>query len=506
MHTMKRPRAKKDSIVRSVSRRPVEQYWSGAKPISSSAHRRLTFADALTPQWDSGGSQRIRVSYCTTCHGRLWQLAQTLFDNLDRLRSDEEIVLLDYGSPDGLARFVESSQRCRDAINQGRLTYVYAEAEKHHCSKAKNLAHRLGRGDILVNLDADNSNAGMREVIDQCFSGRIDDIAVHMDDGAAGAFGRICIPRYWFYMLGGYDESFAPSAYQDRDLLKRAAASGLRYVWAPTDAPPPIPNTIQEKVSHTGEDNWNSMRTTNREISDRNLREGRLVANAQGWGEARVRINFGEELSLAPILPNLISVVLCGSKRLSHVNELLELYNQMLLVGEILVVNNHAKFPIEKSERIDSKVTVVNADGLLGRLSRVAVAAQASCPAVLLTDDKIFVPEPTLAALHKGWWIDPSILHGVVSHVYSAAGSGRRTVAPCDVMPTRAVLTTAYDCFRSICYARQMNAGSQRRSTGHREDFLLSYTVASAAGRPNMAYRLPVEELPSSRRPAYPLA
>lgn len=500
MHTMKGPTGKKRPAGSGVSH-PVEQDRPVQGSFSSAALHSFTYADILTPQRGPAidDSEQVRVSYCTTCHGRLWQLAQTLFDNLDRLHDDEEIVLLDYGSPDGLARFVESSQRCRDAINRGRLSYVYTEAKRHHCSKAKNLAHRLGRGDILVNLDADNSIVGMRAVIDRHFLGRIDDVVVHMDDGEAGAFGRICIPRYWFYTLGGYDESFAPSSYQDRDLLKRAAASGLHYIWAPSDTPPPIPNTLQEKVSHTGEDNWHAMRTMNREISDRNLREGRLIANTQGWSEARVRVNFGEEMSLAPILPNLISVVLCGSKRLSQVNELLELYNQMLLVGEIMVVNNHVRFPIEKSERIDSKVTVVNACGSLGPLSRVAAAAQASYPAVLLTDDKIFLPESTVTELHKGWWIDPSILHGVVSDAEALPGSKKKAVAPCEFMPTRAVLTTVYDCFRSLCYAPRLNDEFPRRSGRHREDLLLSYTVASAARRPNMAYRLQVEEMPRRR-------
>src|SRR5580692_8106533 len=178
--------------------------------------------------WAANGNAtyHIRVSYCVTCHGRLWQLALTLFDNLDHLRDDEEIVLLDYGSPDGLSRFVESSVRCQEAIRRGQLVYAHTEADTHHCSKAKNLAHRLGRGDLLVNLDADNSNAGMRAVIDEWFVDDRNDVVLHMDDGTAGAFGRICLSRYWFYTLGGYDEAFLPSGYQDRDLLKRAAASG----------------------------------------------------------------------------------------------------------------------------------------------------------------------------------------------------------------------------------------------------------------------------------------
>jgi hypothetical protein len=462
--------------------------------------RTSTFADTLSPQPSSAvHSRKLRVSYCTTCHGRLWQLALTLFDNLDHLRDDEEIVLLDYGSPDGLSRFVESSERCRHAINRGQLTYAYTPADRHHCSLAKNLAHRLGRGDLLVNVDADNNIQGMREVIDEYFANSIDEVILHMDDGTAGAFGRICIPRYWFYTLGGYDESFAPSAYQDRDLLKRASASGLRYIWSPAAAPVPIPNTMHEKISHTGQENWHTMRAANRAISEKNLQEGRLVANAHGWGAANLSINFGEEQRFPPVMPNLISVVLCGSKRLSRINELLELYNEMMLVGEILVVSSNATSPFEKNERNDSKVTVVNASGSLGPFSRFAVGAQASFPAVLLTDDRIFLPETTLAALHKGWWTDPSVLHGVVHGAQALNGSHRKTVSPCEVMPTRGVLTTVLDCFRSICYASRYNAdfaGKRRRDS---VDRLLSHVVTSATRRPNLAYRLPVEELWSTR-------
>lgn len=442
----------------------------------------------------------IRVSYCVTCHARLWQLALTLFDNLDRLHRDEEIVLLDYGSPDGLARFVESSERCREAIRRGQLTYAYTDADHHHCPKAKNLAHRLGRGDLLVNLDADNSNAGMRPIIDDCFANGLRDVVLHMDDGTAGAFGRICIPRYWFYTLGGYDEAFFPSGYQDRDLLKRAAASGLRYIWSPTGAPAPIANTMHEKVSHTGEDNWHNIRNANREMSERNLQEGRLIANVQGWGAATISINFGKPQELPATLPNLISVVMLGSRSLSRVNEILELYNRMLLIGEILVVNNNAYRPVERIERTDSKVSVINGSGALGLFSRFAAAAQASFPAVLLTDDRIFLPEESLAELHKGWWTDPSILHGILHDPGSVKGRKGKMTEPCEIMPTRAVLTTVLDCFRSLCYASRFNCEFSGKRSRNRGDLLLSYVVANAARRPNLAYRLPFEELSSKGR------
>jgi len=124
---------------------------------------------------------------------------------------------MDYGSPDGLGRFVESSSRCREAIERGQLIYAHTEAANYHCPKAKNLAHRLGRGDLLVNLDADNSNRGIRRVIERCYSDPNESTVLQMDEGTKGdplrgTFGRICIPRYWFYRLGGYDESFLPTS------------------------------------------------------------------------------------------------------------------------------------------------------------------------------------------------------------------------------------------------------------------------------------------------------
>ena len=47
-----------------------------------------------------------RVSFCTTCKGRLWQLEQTLPNNLKILDDYSEIVLLDYQSPDGLKNYI----------------------------------------------------------------------------------------------------------------------------------------------------------------------------------------------------------------------------------------------------------------------------------------------------------------------------------------------------------------------------------------------------------------
>ncbi len=63
--------------------------------------------------------------------------------------------MVDYGSSDGLSQWVW--RHFESDIQQGRLRFFEVKNEvRWNVSKAKNLAHRLARGDYLFNLDADN--------------------------------------------------------------------------------------------------------------------------------------------------------------------------------------------------------------------------------------------------------------------------------------------------------------------------------------------------------------
>ena len=48
----------------------------------------------------------LLISYCTTCSNRLWQLALTLPENLENLKDDEEIIIVNYGSKDDLNKYI----------------------------------------------------------------------------------------------------------------------------------------------------------------------------------------------------------------------------------------------------------------------------------------------------------------------------------------------------------------------------------------------------------------
>jgi hypothetical protein len=417
--------------------------------------------------------RQIEVSYCITCHGRLWQIALTLFDNLRRLRDDEELVLLDYGSPDGLNRFIESSTTCQSAMESGRLVYAQTAAKHYHCPKAKNLAHRLARGKLLVNLDADNSNCRMRAAIGRRFSNG-DDLILQMDEGVhgdplRGTFGRICVPRYWFYRLGGYDEAFEPIGHQDQDLIWRAKALGLRHVVASTGGPAPVRNTMVEKASHTGKRSWHVMWRANEKASRRNLKEGRLVANAQGWGSADVAINFNEARFLSPVSAQLISLVLLHRHpSLPLLVTLLDRYSAMPLIGEILLVNCNREFTIAP-DHASSKVRPVNSLQQSQPFPATAAGALADFPAVLLTSDDVFLSEDLLKRLHKAWFRDPSMLHAL-----AAGASGHHR----GVNLSLGVLTTPAACMTVLANGARLCAELALDLPYRCEDILLSFSAS----------------------------
>lgn len=101
------------------------------------------------------------ISYCTTCHGRLWQLKQTLDHNLAfTVAGKFELSVLTYNDTDTheyLYRYYA------DYIAAGTLRVkshfedkVFADGSKWSCGYVKDLVHNMARGNVLFNLDADN--------------------------------------------------------------------------------------------------------------------------------------------------------------------------------------------------------------------------------------------------------------------------------------------------------------------------------------------------------------
>ena len=180
--------------------------------------------------------------------GRLNHLQETLPKNLYGNQGFEglEFVLLDYSSRDGLAGWIKA--RFMPEIKSGLLVYYRAEGyQRFFMAHAKNVAHRLARGEIVCNVDADN--------------------------------------------LTGW-------GFEDKDLLQRARLAGLRGHRIGNEFLDALPHSDSLRVRHGSEkDRWSS-NGIHREIAQRNAAQECTVANrGRPWGVATVKRNFSTVLA-----------------------------------------------------------------------------------------------------------------------------------------------------------------------------------------------------------------
>jgi len=179
--------------------------------------------------FDKVASRYRRVSFCTTCMGRLEHIKKTLLKNIrdNDDYPDIEFVLLDYNSNDGLEQWVR--EHCARELASGRLVYYQTKKPDHfHMARAKNIAHDLATGEILCNVDADNfTGKDFAYYINSVFDREPRSLLVH-DLVVKGCGGRIVISADDFRALGGYNEIMTGWGYEDRDFILRAERLGLK--------------------------------------------------------------------------------------------------------------------------------------------------------------------------------------------------------------------------------------------------------------------------------------
>lgn len=154
----------------------------------------------------------MKISFCTTCMNRLFHLRETYLRNIESASSypDLEFVLLDYNSKDGLEDWV--SENLSSHLESGRVRFYQTKEPRYWvAAHAKNIAHKMATGDILVNLDCDVLvPPGFAEYVNDLFSqGKRIVMAFESEDidGNNGCAGIVGARREDFYSVNGYDEN-----------------------------------------------------------------------------------------------------------------------------------------------------------------------------------------------------------------------------------------------------------------------------------------------------------
>ena len=190
-----------------------------------------------------------KISFCTTCKGRLWQLEQTLSKNIVMLDDDCEIVLLDYQSEDGLKDYIFNN--FSEYLGNKLKYYCMEENYNFTMSYAKNVVHKLASGEILFNLDADNLIHEtlineLRELKDHHIL--IPKFSSHLLN--EGSYGRLGYTRKAFYSLDGYNENIIGMKADDGDLVGRALKKDFLMIPSKT-VTEAIQNTKAQKELYT---------------------------------------------------------------------------------------------------------------------------------------------------------------------------------------------------------------------------------------------------------------
>jgi hypothetical protein len=175
---------------------------------------------------------KLKISYCTTCMGRLKHLKETYLQNIHNNSEygNVEFVLVNFNSQDGLHEW--AMDNLSSYITEGIVNYFYTkDPEYFHMSKAKNLAHRLATGDILVNLDADNflgKNHAfyLNYLYKNDTSGKKVFRFTKPDMRFYDTSGKIALRKSEFYAVGGYLEDLLPYGEEDLDLLYKLSDIG----------------------------------------------------------------------------------------------------------------------------------------------------------------------------------------------------------------------------------------------------------------------------------------
>lgn len=241
----------------------------------------LLYSEEETRKHESAYFESLpSVCISVTCKGRLSHLKQALPTMLSQdYKGKMEIVIVDYGCPDGTAEWCETQPV--------KCVKVTEDTEYFCVSRAKNIGAMATNSDIILLCDAHN-------IVKPYF---VSTMVRHMQSGYDIVWpehkpGSSGCRRETFRSLRGLDESLKLYGWDDTDYLGRARAAGYRLLEAPTDLLDTIHHTPEDQVRFYPNKDVQQSIEINRKLCEDLTR----VVNIDGYG--RIARAASQSLSL----------------------------------------------------------------------------------------------------------------------------------------------------------------------------------------------------------------
>lgn len=242
-------------------------------------------------------NKKVFLSYCVTCMNRIEQLKKTLPYNMDRLKDDEQLCLVNFNSKDGLDEWI--SENFIEYIKNEKLIYFYTKEPKYFdMSKAKNLSHRLSNSEWVFNLDGDNYITQKTRICIENASKEFDNFFI-WERGIPldGSGGRICVKRKEFFNIGGYDEIYDFVSQHDYDLQKLLCLNKKICIRQTCDKRP-IKNSKTETAANTRSKVYSDYSSANKKKFESKIRNNIIKNNELGYKIYRGILNFEHDMFL----------------------------------------------------------------------------------------------------------------------------------------------------------------------------------------------------------------
>ncbi len=162
-----------------------------------------------------------RISIIIPCKGRLNHLRQTLPYWLQQQFRPHEILVVDYGCPDGCGDWVQ--------LHYPEVRVVRADpVSGFNVCRCRNLGAAHASGDYLAFADADFIAPPdyLQRMAEQIRAGKDLICIAHYDSGQMGLDGTCTVATRLYRQVHGYDESHPTYGFDDTDFYRRCEAAG----------------------------------------------------------------------------------------------------------------------------------------------------------------------------------------------------------------------------------------------------------------------------------------
>lgn len=225
------------------------------------------------------------ISYCISCHNRTYDLKKVLPSVIKSANASPpvEIVILNYNSPDDLEEYIKSIDIPLSKGNE--IKHIkYTDRDYYHMAHAKNIAVLSAKGEYVVTSCADMALSSrffrtVRNIIKETEAPWICASYIEVYPGI------LVFQKKEFVNAGGFDERFEFYGPEDKDLIKRFKRRKLRNEEYPYELLYMIRTSNKDKIkNYRLKISKMEMKKRMRPIYEKNIKDGVLTANPDGWG------------------------------------------------------------------------------------------------------------------------------------------------------------------------------------------------------------------------------